>query len=111
MRFQAVQAAWRRVRIDLRDVWDDAAGRLHDALDSGLGQGDLNRFTKRACILAAAIGNREPILAGPGLTLYAATKVMSEVLQSRDEQARQAELMFVLARLDSLDDDQVEEAS
>lgn len=62
----AIREAWQRVRVDLRVLWDDAADRLHEALDSSLDQRDLNRFTKRARILAAAIHNREPNPCGGG---------------------------------------------
>jgi hypothetical protein len=106
LRSVAIREAWQRVRVDLRVLWDDAAGRLHEALDSGLDQRDLNRFTKRARILADAIRRREPLLAGPGLTRYAATKVMAEVLEGRHEQARQAEILHVLMCSDALDDDE-----
>jgi hypothetical protein len=110
-RAEAFRAAWARARSSERNLWEDAAGRLHEALDSGLDQGDLNRFTKRCGLLADAIRKREPLLAGPGLTLYAATKVMSEVLEARDEQERQGEIMQVLFCSDSLDDDEDDLAS
>ncbi len=111
VRSVAIREAWQRVRVDLRVLWDDAAGRLHEALDSGLDQRDLNRFTKRARILAAAITNREPLLAGAGLTRYAATKVMAEVLVARDEPERQGEIMHVLLLSDALDDEDRDEAA
>jgi hypothetical protein len=105
-RYQAIREAWLKMRADpdLRAGWATASGLLRGALDADLDRSLLEQFAERTHLLARQIGAREPLIAGPGLTLNVALRVMDETLRARAEQARTPEVMDVLVRLDALDD-------